>query len=96
MYGPVDSGFIRPLGSHSLKVTLSPVRSGKIEAAVEAAQAAFPGRSSRSPQERSRVLPRLADLLEQCLEELAQAESKDQGESPLCRPFPFQSSQLSP
>lgn len=37
----------------------------------------------------------LADLLEQSLEELTQAESKDQGEGPLCQPFPFQSSQLS-
>ncbi|XP_067558133.1 2-aminomuconic semialdehyde dehydrogenase [Pseudorca crassidens] len=57
--------------------------SGKeeIEAAVEAARAAFPGWSSRSPQERSQVLQRLADLLEQSLEELAQAESRDQGKT---------------
>ncbi|XP_068841181.1 2-aminomuconic semialdehyde dehydrogenase isoform X3 [Capricornis sumatraensis] len=57
--------------------------SGKeeVEAAVEAARAAFPGWSSRSPQERSQVLQRLADLLEQSLEELAQAESKDQGKT---------------
>ncbi|XP_059256751.1 2-aminomuconic semialdehyde dehydrogenase isoform X6 [Mustela nigripes] len=56
--------------------------SGKeeIEAAVEAARAAFPGWSARSPQERSQVLHRLADLLEQSLEELAQAESRDQGD----------------
>ena len=54
--------------------------SGKeeIEAAVEAAREAFPAWSSRSPQERSLVLNRLADVLEQSLEELAQAESKDQ------------------
>ncbi|XP_023605854.1 aldehyde dehydrogenase family 8 member A1 isoform X2 [Myotis lucifugus] len=57
--------------------------SGKeeVEAAVEAARAAFPGWSARSPQERSQVLHRLADLLEQSLEELAQAESKDQGKT---------------
>ncbi|KAF6364032.1 aldehyde dehydrogenase 8 family member A1 [Rhinolophus ferrumequinum] len=57
--------------------------SGKeeIEAAVEAARAAFPGWSSRSPQERSQVLHRLADLLELSLEDLAQAESKDQGKT---------------
>lgn len=48
---------------------------------MEAARAAFPGWSARSPQERSQVLHRLADLLEQSLEELAQAESKDQGEA---------------
>ncbi|KAM9059628.1 2-aminomuconic semialdehyde dehydrogenase isoform 2-T2 [Megaptera novaeangliae] len=57
--------------------------SGKeeIEAAVEAARAAFPGWSSRSPQERSQVLQRLADSLEQSLEELAQAECRDQGKT---------------
>nr|KAF6340927.1 aldehyde dehydrogenase 8 family member A1 [Myotis myotis] len=57
--------------------------SGKeeVEAAVEAARAAFPGWSARSPQERAQVLHRLADLLEQSLEELAQAESKDQGKT---------------
>lgn len=47
---------------------------------MEAAREAFPAWSSRSPQERSLVLNRLADLVEQSLEELAQAESKDQGE----------------
>lgn len=62
---------------------------------MEAARAAFPGWSARSPQERSQVLHRLADLLEQSLEELAQAESKDQGErGRICRavsagPFPL-------
>uniref|UniRef100_F7HXP8 Aldehyde dehydrogenase 8 family member A1 n=1 Tax=Callithrix jacchus TaxID=9483 RepID=F7HXP8_CALJA len=57
--------------------------SGKdeIEAAVKAAREAFPGWSSRSPQERSRVLNQVADLLEQSLEEFAQAESKDQGKT---------------
>uniref|UniRef100_A0A8D2B9Q3 Aldehyde dehydrogenase 8 family member A1 n=1 Tax=Sciurus vulgaris TaxID=55149 RepID=A0A8D2B9Q3_SCIVU len=57
--------------------------SGKeeIEAAVEAARAAFPSWSSCSPHERSQVLNRLADLLEQSLEDLAQAESKDQGKT---------------
>ncbi|XP_039097985.1 2-aminomuconic semialdehyde dehydrogenase isoform X2 [Hyaena hyaena] len=57
--------------------------SGKeeIEAAVEAARAAFPGWSARSAQERSQVLHRLADLLEKSLEDLAQAESRDQGKT---------------
>ena len=73
----------------------SSVCSCKVEAAVEAARAAFPGWSSRSPQERSQVLQRLADLLEQSLEELAQAESKDQGERGLCWPLPSLSRPLS-
>ena len=34
------------------------------------------------------MLQRLADLLEQSLEELAQAESKDQGERGQCQPLP--------
>nr|XP_044610814.1 2-aminomuconic semialdehyde dehydrogenase isoform X2 [Equus asinus] len=57
--------------------------SGKAEvaAAVAAARAAFPGWSARSPQERSQVLLRLADLLEQSLEEFAVAESRDQGKT---------------
>uniref|UniRef100_A0A5F5PVF1 Aldehyde dehydrogenase 8 family member A1 n=1 Tax=Equus caballus TaxID=9796 RepID=A0A5F5PVF1_HORSE len=57
--------------------------SGKAEvaAAVAAARAAFPGWSAHSPQERSQVLLRLADLLEQSLEEFAVAESRDQGKT---------------
>lgn len=50
---------------------------------MEAAREAFPAWSSRSPQERSLVLNRLADVLEQSLEELAQAESRDQGDGRL-------------
>ena len=41
------------------------------------------------------MLQRLADLLEQSLEELAQAESKDQGERGLCQPLPSFSCPLS-
>ena len=41
------------------------------------------------------MLQRLADLLEQSLEELAQAESKDQGERGLCHPLPSFSCPLS-
>ncbi|KAF5920063.1 2-aminomuconic semialdehyde dehydrogenase isoform X2 [Diceros bicornis minor] len=57
--------------------------SGKeeVDAAVAAARAAFPGWAARSPQERSRALLRLADLLEEALEELARAESRDQGKT---------------
>ncbi|XP_040821288.1 2-aminomuconic semialdehyde dehydrogenase isoform X3 [Ochotona curzoniae] len=57
--------------------------SGKeeVEAAVEAARQAFPDWAARSPQERAQVLNKVADLLEQSLEELAQAESKDQGKT---------------
>ncbi|XP_050750731.1 2-aminomuconic semialdehyde dehydrogenase isoform X3 [Gymnogyps californianus] len=57
--------------------------SGKeeVEAAVKAAQAAFPLWSSKSPLERSQILNKLADLIEHDLEAFAQAESKDQGKT---------------
>lgn len=50
-----------------------------VEAAVEAATAAFPAWSHRPAEERSRILLRIADLLEQRLEEFARAESVDNG-----------------
>ncbi|XP_032041288.1 2-aminomuconic semialdehyde dehydrogenase isoform X2 [Aythya fuligula] len=57
--------------------------SGKeeVEAAVRAAKDAFPAWSSKSPLERSRIMNKLADLIEHDLEEFAQAESKDQGKT---------------
>nr|XP_003223357.1 PREDICTED: aldehyde dehydrogenase family 8 member A1 [Anolis carolinensis] len=53
----------------------------EIEAAVKAAKSAFPEWSSRSPQERSKLMSKLADLIEEDLESFAQAESKDQGKT---------------
>ncbi|KAM9354998.1 2-aminomuconic semialdehyde dehydrogenase-like [Pholidichthys leucotaenia] len=57
--------------------------SGKeeVEAAVTAAKEAFPEWSARSPQQRAKVLNKLADLIEANLEEFAQAESRDQGKT---------------
>ncbi|XP_074846621.1 2-aminomuconic semialdehyde dehydrogenase isoform X2 [Carettochelys insculpta] len=57
--------------------------SGKeeVEAAVTAARDAFLGWSSKSPQERSQLMIKLADLIEYDLEAFAQAESKDQGKT---------------
>ncbi|XP_015267816.1 PREDICTED: aldehyde dehydrogenase family 8 member A1 isoform X3 [Gekko japonicus] len=57
--------------------------SGKeeVEAAVKAAQNAFPGWSAKSPQDRSKIMSKLADLIEEDLESFAQAESKDQGKT---------------
>lgn len=51
----------------------------QVEAAVAAAKEAFPGWSEQSPEQRAKVLNKLADLIEAHLEEFAQAESKDQG-----------------
>jgi acyl-CoA reductase-like NAD-dependent aldehyde dehydrogenase len=50
-----------------------------VEAAVQAANAAFPGWSRTPPAERAKLLDRVADLLEARLEEFAAAESRDQG-----------------
>jgi aminomuconate-semialdehyde/2-hydroxymuconate-6-semialdehyde dehydrogenase len=52
---------------------------GDIEAAVNAAQHAFPAWSALSAEERARHLQRVADLLQARLEEFAQAESRDTG-----------------
>lgn len=47
--------------------------------AVDAAQKAFPGWSTTSVEERSRILLRIADIIEQRRDELALAESRDTG-----------------
>lgn len=56
-------------------------RSGKedIDKAVEAAKEAYPAWSSLSIDKRSKILMRLSDLIEQNLDKLALAESKDNG-----------------
>lgn len=51
----------------------------QVEAAVAAAKEAFPAWSERSPEQRAQVLNKLADLIQANLDDLAQAESKDQG-----------------
>lgn len=53
----------------------------EVEAAVKAAKDAFPEWSSRSSEQRAKILNKLADLIEANLEEFAQAESKDQGKT---------------
>jgi aminomuconate-semialdehyde/2-hydroxymuconate-6-semialdehyde dehydrogenase len=50
-----------------------------VEAAVEAAKAAFPAWSVTPPEERFAILIRLVGLIERDLEPLAAAESKDNG-----------------
>jgi aminomuconate-semialdehyde/2-hydroxymuconate-6-semialdehyde dehydrogenase len=52
-----------------------------IDDAVAAAKAAFPGWSRTPAMERSRLLLKLADLIEQNLEELARTESVDNGKT---------------
>lgn len=62
----------------------SDARHLQVDAAVAAAKEAFPDWSARSPQQRAEVLNNLADLIDASMEELVQAESRDQG-----TPTPF-------
>ncbi len=50
-----------------------------VNLAVEAAQQIFPWWSKRTPEQRSQVLLSIADRMERALDELARAESRDQG-----------------
>ncbi len=50
-----------------------------VEAAIQAAQKAFPDWSNRSNEERSRILMTIAQRIEEKLDELALAESQDNG-----------------
>jgi len=50
-----------------------------VDKAVKAAQAAFPTWAATSIEERSRVMTKIADLIEQNLDRLAKAESLDNG-----------------
>ncbi|HEX7325047.1 MAG TPA: 5-carboxymethyl-2-hydroxymuconate semialdehyde dehydrogenase [Rhodanobacteraceae bacterium] len=52
----------------------------EIDAAVKAARAAFPGWSGRPAAERATILNRLADLILQHVDELADTETRDTGQ----------------
>ncbi|KAM9315954.1 HBS1-like protein [Gastrophryne carolinensis] len=74
----------KELGRFMLRYSGSSIAAGvvtEVDAAVKAAKAAFPIWSSKSPQDRSAAMNKLADLLENRLEEFAQAESRDQGKT---------------
>lgn len=53
--------------------------SADVDAAVAAGKRAFPAWAARSPQERSSVLTKIADILQERLQAFAVAESEDQG-----------------
>lgn len=53
--------------------------SSVVDRAVQAAKKAFKGWSKTPKQERSRILNKIADIIESRIEELAQAESRNQG-----------------
>ncbi|KAI8049755.1 aldehyde dehydrogenase family 8 member A1 [Syncephalis plumigaleata] len=78
---PVDNTYIASaepaLGIPYLRVPDS--SEADVDAAVQAANAAFPEWSRTPPAERAKLLDRVADLLEARLEEFVVAESRDQG-----------------
>jgi aminomuconate-semialdehyde/2-hydroxymuconate-6-semialdehyde dehydrogenase len=69
-HSPID-------GSHLADIS----RGGKaeVDAAVDAARAAFPAWAARTPADRAEILHRIADLVEQRLEDLAIVETTDNG-----------------
>ncbi len=85
----IDGAFVEPLAGRYLP-NIEPAtgrligevaqsEAGDIDVATRAAQRAFGAWASRPASERSRLLLRLADLLERDLEAFAQAESLDTG-----------------
>jgi len=68
--------------------TVAEADADDVDAAVAAARAAFESWAARSPRERSRILHRIADLIRENAEELAQLESLDVGKPiALCLPI---------
>src|ERR1051326_4856245 len=92
----INGKFVEPLGGQYLDniepatgkpYSLVPDSEARdVELAVTAAENAFPGWSKTAAADRSRVLLRIADLIERDLEKLARAESIDTGKPvPLAR-----------
>lgn len=86
----VIAGHARPSGDGRVLPVFDPARgtpyaevaaggAPEVEAAVAAAEAAFPAWSALPATERARWLERLADALEQRLDDFAHAESRDGG-----------------
>src|SRR5207248_2306396 len=85
----IDGQFVEPIGGKYLDniepATRKPYShvadsdARDIDLAVAAAEKAFPDSSNKSAAERSRLLLRIADLIERDLEKFARAESIDTG-----------------
>ncbi len=78
---PLSGGYIDNYDPSRGKVYSQIPKSGKadVEEAYEAAKAAFPSWSNTPKEERSKILMRLASLIEDNLDRLAAAESLDNG-----------------
>src|SRR5436190_1356463 len=79
--GPLSGEFLDGINPATAEVYYQIPNSNKkdIEIAVTAAQKAFPGWSNTSTEKRFRVLNKIADLIDENLEELAIAETNDNG-----------------
>jgi aminomuconate-semialdehyde/2-hydroxymuconate-6-semialdehyde dehydrogenase len=78
---PQDGGYIDLYDPSTGKIyaQVPDSNSKDLEVAIEAAEKAFPSWSATSIQERSRVITKIADLIEENLDTLAEAESLDNG-----------------
>ncbi len=76
-----DGGEIEVLNpfDNSFLASVAEAREADVDAAVEAAQAAFPAWRGTDPADRGQVLLRLADLIEAHAEELIELEARDTG-----------------
>lgn len=80
---PVSGDYLDDVNPATGKVYAYIPDSGErdVQQAIEAAEQAFPGWSSCGIELRSRILTRIADLIEEKLEQLAQAETADSGKA---------------
>jgi len=81
LIGPLSGNFINNINpaTGAIYGQVPDSNEKDVNAAVEAATKAFPGWSATSPEERFRILNRIAELIEENLDELALAETNDSG-----------------
>jgi len=79
--GPLSGQFLNGINPATAEIYYQVPNSNEkdIEIAVNAAQKAFPGWSTASTETRFRILNKIADLIDEHLEELALAETNDNG-----------------
>jgi aminomuconate-semialdehyde/2-hydroxymuconate-6-semialdehyde dehydrogenase len=87
----INGNFVKPIDGHYVEsvnpATGTPLyklpdsRSSDVESAITAAKNALKGWSNSTIAERSKILFKIADLIEEDLNRFAEAESKDQGKT---------------
>src|SRR5688572_6740247 len=81
LIGPLSGNFMENINPATGEVICHVPDSNEkdVDAAVSAAQKAFSGWSSTPPEQRFKLLNKIAELIDDHLEELALAETKDNG-----------------